>query len=150
MNTEEDLFGDVEALAKGLGFELVEFSVSRHKGSCQARAVIYAQSGTGISECSRFHRILLPRLEVLLSDQDLSLEVSSPGIERSFKSDREYGIFKGRGVRAYSRSMSDWVCGILSGFDGETISISRRGEKDVALGRLDIAKARLDHSQEVL
>lgn len=145
---KEGVFQDIEALVRSAGCELVEFTLSRHRGSSQVRAVIYAPGGTGIQECAAVHRLMQSRLQVLLGEQEPSVEVASPGTERVFKTEREYGIFKGRGVRLYSRERSDWVAGILAGCDGKSVTVrTRTGE--VALNLDDVAKARLDHSQEV-
>lgn len=144
----DSLFGEAESLVQSLGFQLVDFAVTRRGRSSHASVVIYSKEGTGIDECASVHRLLHPRLQVLLGESEPSLEVSSPGLEREFKTHREFLIFLGRGIKAYSRSRSDWVCGILSGFDGGTVSISAEGGV-VALPLEDVAKARLDYSQEV-
>ena len=146
--TSENLFSEAESLVESLGFKLVDFNLTRRRRSSHISVVIYSSGGTGIDECSAVHRLLHSRLQVLLGEAEPSLEVSSPGMEREFKSPREYEIFLGWGMRAYSRSKSDWVKGILSSFDEETVVIvSENGPENLSLA--DIAKARLDYSQEV-
>jgi len=135
---------------EGLGFRLVESSVRRHRGSTQVRVVIHSPDAlVGIDECSRVHRLLQARLEVTLGDQDLSLEVSSPGIDRSLKSEEEYDVFKGKGVKAYSRSQGSWIGGILLGSEGRSVLIRSRDGARVDIPFDDIAKIRLDHAEEV-
>lgn len=153
MDVEKDkasdsLFNEAESLVRSMGFQLVDFCLTRRGRVSYASAVIYSRDGTGIDECAAVHRLLHPRLQVLLGEAEPSLEVSSPGMEREFRSQREYLIFQGRGVKAFSRSRSDWVRGILSGFDGHTVVLSTESG-DAALPLDDIAKARLDYSQEV-
>lgn len=143
-----DLFSEAEALARGLGYELVEFTLSRHRSATQVRAVIYRPSGVGIRECTEYHRALAARLQVLLGEVDPYLEVSSPGTERTIKDRREYRIFCGRGLRAYLRSKGEWVSGIVVGQDEAQLFLENK-EGRLCLPFEDIAKARLDSSQEV-
>jgi ribosome maturation factor RimP len=146
--TSEKLFSEAESLVESLGIKLIDLSVTRHGRSSHIAAVIYSPGGTGIDQCSAVHRLLHPRFQVLLDEAEPTVEVSSPGMDREFKNPREYGIFQGRGIKAYSRAKSDWVKGILSSFDGEKVVIaSETGPLTLPLA--DIAKARLDYSQEV-
>jgi ribosome maturation factor RimP len=144
----DTLFSEAESLVQSLGYELVDFNLIRHRGSSQVKVVILAPGGTGIAECSAVHRLLHSRFQVLLGEAEPSLEVSSPGLDREIKKAREYRIFLGKGIRAFSRAKSDWVAGILSGFDGDSVSIVTQSGA-VSLQLQDIAKARLDYTQEV-
>jgi ribosome maturation factor RimP len=146
--TSEQLAREAESLVESKGYKLVDFNLTRRGRSTHIAVVIYSPGGTGIDECSAVHRLLHARFQVLLGEAEPSLEVSSPGMEREFRSPREYLIFQGRGVKAYSRAKSDWVRGILASFDGETVVIAtEKGPEGLNLA--DIAKARLDYSQEV-
>lgn len=138
---------DVEELLAGLGLSLVELTVSRHRGSTQVRAVIYSPEGTGIDQCSKAHRLIMPRLQVLLNEQDFYLEVTSPGVDRWIRSDREYSVFVGRGVRVLRKGESEWLLGRIVRTGPEAVVIGGSyGEQTVQYG--DIAKARLDYAQE--
>lgn len=138
---------DLEELLAGAGLSLVELNVSRHRGSVQVRAVVYAPGGTGIDECARAHRLIQPRLQVLLSEPDFHLEVASPGVDRWIRSDREYSIFEGRGVRILLREGGEWLTGRIVKADPSGLTIrNARGER--TLEYASIAKARLDYAQE--
>ena len=145
---ESDIYRkDLEELLAGAGLSLVELAVSRHRGSVQVRAVIYAAGGTGIDECSRAHRLIQPRLQILLSEPDFHLEVASPGVDRAIRSEREYSIFVGRGVRVLLKEGEEWLAGriVQAGPSGVTIR-GAWGER--TLEYASIAKARLDYAQE--
>ncbi|HSV56811.1 MAG TPA: hypothetical protein VLH39_06855 [Magnetospirillaceae bacterium] len=144
---ETDLYRkDLEELLSGAGLILVELVVSRHRGSTQVRAVIYAPVGTGIDECSRAHRLLQPRLQILLGVQDFHLEVASPGLDRWIRSEREYSIFVGRGVRILSAEGGDWLLGRIEMAGPSAVTIrSASGVRVVEYA--SIAKARLDCAQ---
>jgi ribosome maturation factor RimP len=102
----------------------------------------------GVDDCSRLHQALLPRLELAFPDQDLYVEVSSPGIERLIKDGAEFAHYIGRGVKCFRTDISDWSSGILQSAD-ETGLVLRGKTESIALNYGVIAKAKLDYSQEV-
>jgi ribosome maturation factor RimP len=147
------LYDTLEPVVKGLGMALIELAVSRRKGhgsfpgSVQVRAVIYKAGAMGIDDCSRVHRAVMPRLELVFPGLDVYLEVSSPGIDRLIKDGSEFGHFEGRGVRCYRTDISDWTGGILCSSDDKGI-VLKTLNGEVSLEYEVIAKAKLDHSEE--
>jgi len=143
----------LEAILKGLGFNLIELVVSRHRGSVQIRAVIYNGKSIGTDDCSKVHRAIMPRLELVFEGQEIYLEVSSPGIDRLIKDKEEFVHYKNRGIRCYRTDISDWTAGILESVDenGITIKIKDKLKSSLLMNlKFDIiAKAKLDFSQEV-
>jgi len=138
---------DLEELLSSIGLSLVELNISRHRGSTQVRVVIYSPEGTGINQCSKAHRLILPRLQVLLNEQDFHLEVASPGVDRWIRSDREYMVFVNRGVRILLREGNEWLLGRIVQADQIAVTIKGSfGER--AVEYKGIAKARLDYAQE--
>jgi len=133
----------LEDVLDGLGFKLIELTVSRHRGSVQVRAVIYNGSAIGTDDCSKVHRAITPRLELAFEGSDIYLEVSSPGIDRLIKDSAEFVHYKGRGVRCYCTNISDWTSGILESADEKGI-VLRTKEGAVRLEFDIIAKAKLD------
>ncbi|MDR0553518.1 MAG: ribosome assembly cofactor RimP [Treponema sp.] len=147
----DPLFDSLEPVIRGLGMSLVELTVSRHRGSTHIRAVVY-KAGVGLEDCSRAHHAILPRLELAFSRtekaEELSVEVSSPGIERLIKDGAEFVHYRGRGIRCFRTDIFDWTGGILRSADEKGLVLQGR-EGLVALGYDVIAKAKLDYSQEV-
>ena len=141
---QEALRGPLEEVIKGLGFDLIELAVSRHRGSAQVRVVIYNGSSIGTDECSRVHRAVTPRLELAFPESDIYLEVSSPGIDRLIKDSGEFVYYTGKGVRCYRTDISDWTEGILESADEKGILLKTK-EGAVRLEFDIIAKARLDN-----
>jgi ribosome maturation factor RimP len=132
----------LEPIARGLKLSLVESSVSRHRGSTQIRLVVYKEGDVSLDDCSAFHRAALPRLELLFAGRDLSVEVSSPGIDRLIKDGGEFRHYRGRYIRCYRRDLSDWFSGLLVSSDEKGIVLEKDGEHSLAYGI--IAKARLE------
>jgi ribosome maturation factor RimP len=138
----------LETMLRGLGLQLVEFTVSRRKKSVQVRAVVYHGGSLGVDECARAHHAILPRLELAFPGKDLYVEVSSPGIDRLIRDGAEAAHYRGRGVRCYRTDISDWSAGILEAADEKGIII-KGTEGTMRLDYDIIAKAKLDPAQEV-
>jgi ribosome maturation factor RimP len=156
-----DLKGPLEALVRGLGMELIELDIFRSKGSkspggrlgaVQIRAVVYKPGPLGTDDCARVHRAMVPRLDLAFPENELSVEVSTPGITRQIKDGVELAHYRGRGVRLLRTDISKdgtstWSAGLLEEADEQGITIKGEG----GIMRLDyamVAKARLDPSQE--
>ena len=133
---------------EGMGFALVDLSIGRRQGVTSVSVVLYRKEGVGVDDCARVSEMLAPRLETVDGIQDVSLEVSSPGIERTLRSLHEYAVFAGRGIRFLAGDETEWRRGIIDAVEGETLWLrSGRERKGFALST--IRKARLDHSAEV-
>jgi ribosome maturation factor RimP len=85
-------------------------------------------------------------LELAFPGEDLSVEVSSPGIDRLIKDGAELDHYRGEGIRCYRTDISDWTGGILLEADPEKLTL-RGQEGNLTLNLSIIAKAILD-SQE--
>ena len=133
----------IDGILNGLGLRLIEFSVSRHKGSIQVRVVIYKPDTIGHEDCTRAHRAVKPCLDLAFQGQEVLLEVSSPGISRSIKDGKELSNYAGREVTCYRLDISDWSSGILEKADEEGV-VLRSGKENLALKYEVIAKARLN------
>ena len=109
----ENLLTELEPLIANLGYRIVECDAGRVKRRLQVRLILYKDGGVGIDDCVRVHKLLYPRLEMMYDREDVALEVTSPGITRTFKSLREYDIFRGHPVRILPEDSSDWIRGII-------------------------------------
>ena len=145
---DDVLFFSLEPVVRGMGMSLVELNVYHGKarggnaGTVQIRAIVYRDGITGIDDCSRVHKGVFPRLELAFPGQDIYLEVSSPGIDRSLKDGSEFVHYIGRGVKCYRTDISDWTIGILAAADEKKIILREEGG-ETELPYEVIAKARL-------
>ena len=146
---DEALYNTLEPVIRGMDMTLVELNVFRQKGrgknpgSVQIRAVVFRDGIIGIDDCSKVHRGILPRLELAFPQLDISLEVSSPGIDRTIKDGSEFVHFIGKGVKCYRTDISDWTAGILCSADDTGVVLeAEEGKTTLPYGI--IAKARLN------
>ncbi|MEL3905971.1 MAG: ribosome maturation factor RimP [Treponema sp.] len=136
-------FADYEQLVAGLGYKLVDLQVIHQKSLWLIKAVIYSKTGVGVEDCSKVHRALLSRAEVLLNSQDIQMEVSSPGLNRVIKNAAEFPAFVGETVKVLEASCSDWLEGELLFADSTHICLKTSdGQKDIRYA--DIKKAKLN------
>jgi ribosome maturation factor RimP len=147
MSIEKKLTLELDRVIKGMGFEIVELKAKHVSQTLHVSLVVYRQDGVGINECVEIHRTVLPRLEVLLDTRDIHLEVSSPGLDRTIKSNREFGIFIGRTVRILRSTTGEWVNGVILA-SGETSCTVDTGQRKEDIPFDTIQKARLDDSEE--
>lgn len=141
-------YSDCEPLVSSLGYILVDLKIVPQKTTVHISAVIAnkdASSGIGVEDCSKVHHALLPRLEALLGTEDTYMEVTSPGMERNIKNAAEFALFKGREVRVWDKTVSDWVGGVIQDADDKSVTLlCEDGAKTVAFE--NIAKAKFIHN----
>jgi len=135
-------FQDCEPLIQGLGCSLVELVVFKRHTTWHIKVVITGPEGVGIAECTRVHRALLPRLEAILSSQDMYVEVTSPGLDRILKNAAEFSIFTGKQVKVWNSDISDWMAGTVVSSDREAVTL-RTDDKDMRIPYGKISKAKL-------
>jgi ribosome maturation factor RimP len=132
-----------------MGMTLVELNVFHGKsrkgkqGSVQIKAVVFKDGVTGIDDCARVHRGIMPRLELAFPGKDINMEVSSPGIDRLIKDGSEFAHYIGRLIRCYRTDISGWTAGILREADEKKIVLLSEGGETI-LPYEAIAKARLN------
>ncbi|MCR4399235.1 MAG: ribosome maturation factor RimP [Firmicutes bacterium] len=156
-----DIEGGVAAIVRpiveDMGLSLVEASFGRAGPTWVLRVVIFKPSGVDLDDCEAVSRRVsdaLDRADII--DRRYVLEVSSPGLERVFKSEDEYRIFVGRKVTLVTRSPVEGrnreISGVLLGLveneearavEGKAVKIATEaGEVTVPLDT--VRKARLD------
>lgn len=139
---DDKVFQALDALLKKMGLHLVELAVRTKNGNTKVQIVLFSPLGLSIDECSKAHRILIPHLEQLLENQDLYVEVSSPGLERGIKYLRELELYKGKKAKLLLEGMSEWTAGTLGGLSAGEITVeTAEGPQVYSVGK--ISKARL-------
>jgi len=146
--TEERLLEDLRPVVEGLGFHIVDLRGKQVKTTFHVSVIIHSPDGVGLDGCETVHRTVLPRLEMMEDNRDIHVEVSSPGIDRAFRTASEFAIFVGKGVRVLLKEENDWIGGIISSAGDKEVCLETDGDT-ACFGYAQIRKARLDDSQEV-
>mgnify|MGYP002624705315 CR=1 FL=1 len=128
-------------VAEQLGFELVDVEAVKDTYGVTLRVYIDRPEGMDLDGCETFHRALIPLVEPL--DYDY-LEVSSPGVDRPLKRDRDFERALGSEVEVhFYRAMEGQreTRGILADWDGDTVTLEQGAERRT-LKRKDCALIR--------
>ena len=128
-------------------FELVDVEFVKEAGNWFLRAYIDKPGGIGVDDCETVSR----RLSDLLDEQDFIeesyiLEVSSPGLGRPLKKDKDLERSIGESVdvrlfRAIDRQKE--FTGILKAWDKDTVTLEFEDEATLVIERPNIALIRL-------
>jgi ribosome maturation factor RimP len=130
-----------------LGLILVDVEHARAAGRVILRFVVDRPGGLSLDQVAAFHRALEPALDAadLIAGRHY-VEVSSPGLMRPLRRDRDFATFAGRTVRvstyapvAGSREFIGRLDGLV---DGE-VRLHLQDGRDIRLKREQVAKARL-------
>ncbi len=134
---------EVEDTLAGLGYGLVEFSAEFVKGRMHVHSVVHHPDGVSLDRLGEVHRVLEPRLEMLLDARDLYVEFSSPGIERKIKSFHEFALFRGRRVSILPINGSDRTVGMIDRADDLIVAVIDDSGKPHEFAPGSVNKARL-------
>lgn len=144
-------FAECSAVVSSAGFHLVELHVVPQSRTVRVTAVIASkdpEKDISLSDCSKAHRALAPKIIALLkiNEDDVSMELCSPGTERNFKNAAEFAVFAGRGVRVWSKAAGGWISGTVKSADKSQVVLETEDSSEKAVAYSDIAKAKFIHS----
>ena len=143
----EELYELTTALVDGMGFKLIAVEDVVERGKRLFRFYIDHPRGITVDDCGSVSR----ELEYLLDaefrfDGAYTLEVSSPGLDHSLKTEREFKHFVGRKIRLVLRGGAggrNVVVGRLASADGDGICVESEGGERQTIRMVDIARAEL-------
>lgn len=129
------------------GFEQVDLELAGRQGSYVLRLLIDKPGGVTINDCARVNR----ELSSLLDLEDpipsrYTLEVSSPGLDRPFKTERDFRRALGKRVKVISADENGGSVtrvGLLEGIEAGTVEIVCGEEKH----RIPVASIRKAHRE---
>ena len=128
-------------------FELVDVEYVKEAGNWYLRAYIDKVGGIAVDDCEVISRKLSDWLdEKDFISESYILEVSSPGLGRPLKKEKDFERSIGCEVdiklyRAVNRQKE--FTGMLKSYDKETVTIQVEGDEEMVFNRADIALIRL-------
>ncbi len=123
----EKIEGILEPLATSLGCELVACEWASDLGRRILRVFIDKEDGVMLEDCESFSRLIDPLLDVEgLVPEKYDLEVSSPGLNRPLRKQKDFEKFTGECVSIKTseplNNRSNYK-GLLQGVKGQTIQL---------------------------
>ncbi|MBT9779560.1 ribosome maturation factor RimP [Clostridium sp. MCC353] len=151
MTKREEYESKVESylmpLMKEHNFELVDVEYVKEAGNWYLRAYIDKEGGIAVDDCEVISRKLSDWLdEKDFISESYILEVSSPGLGRPLKKEKDFERSIGCEVdiklyRAVNRQKE--FTGMLKSYDKETVTIQAGDDEEMVFNRVDIALIRL-------
>ncbi len=128
-------------------YELVDVEYVKEGGNWYLRAYIDKEGGITVDDCEVISRTLSDWLdrEDFIADS-YTLEVSSPGLGRPLKKDKDFERSLGEAVelRLYKpRDKQKEFAGILKGYDRETVTVETEDGREEVFARQELALIRL-------
>ena len=128
-------------------FELVDVEYVKEGGNWYLRAYIDKEGGITVDDCELLSR----RMSDLLDEKDFVeesyiFEVSSPGLGRPLKKEKDYQRSLGKEVeiRTYKAIEKEKeFYGLLKSYDETTVTIEMEEDKEMIFAKTDIALIRL-------
>ena len=151
MSKREDYEQKTEALVMPLieenGFELVDVEYVKEAGNYYLRVYIDKEGGITVDDCEVISRALGDKLDAddFINDSYI-LEVSSPGLGRPLKKDKDFdrSIGKDVDIKLYKpmNKQKDYT-GTLKAYDKDTVTVTVEDGTELVLNRPEIALIRL-------
>jgi ribosome maturation factor RimP len=133
----------VVPVVDGHGLEFVDLEWRGLRPRGVLRLYVDKAGGVGIAECERLSREVGDVLDAAaVIDGGYDLEVSSPGLDRQLKKEREYRWAVGKQIRCWLAGGAE-VRGRLTEVTPEWLVLDRNGAR-TEVGRATVTKARLE------
>jgi ribosome maturation factor RimP len=151
--THQILLNEFERVVEPLGIQIVQLSAYTGKSGMNIRVVIHRNGGVTLDDCERVTRIFNDILTILepIDENNYTLQVSSPGIDRVFKDEKEYNIFASAHVKIVFDETSPYgeggvIRGVLKGLKGDSVVLVPHNEpkRELSIPLNSIRKTQLD------
>lgn len=131
----------LESIANPMGIEIVD--VEWNDKTASLTAFIETEQGVDLDTCEKFHNAIMEPIDSFdpTFDKPYTLNVSSPGLDRPFKTERDFERNLGKEVEIKLFAPlkgKKFLEGVLTAFDENTVTVNT-GE-ELKLPRNKIAK----------
>ena len=146
VSVSQAVMGLIEPVLMVEGLELVDVEYKKEGKNWVLRIFIDKEGGVTVADCQKVSHLtgdLIEVEETIITPY--SLEVSSPGLDRVLKREKDFLKFKGRQIRLHSLSPIDnrrKFTGILADFKDETVFLELDG-KLLEIPLRQVGKAKL-------
>ena len=146
VKTSEEIRNALEPIALGMGIEIVDVEFKQGKNP-SLTVFIDTENGVDLNTCEKFHRAIDDPLDELdpTYGEGYTLNVSSPGLDRPLKTDRDFqkNLGKKTEVKLFAplKGKKSFEA-VLTGFDENTVTLDL-GTEEIKLEKNKIAKINL-------
>jgi ribosome maturation factor RimP len=134
LKTEQSVFEKIEPTVSRLGYEVVDVEFAKKYGEDNLTVFIDCPNGVSLDDCEKVHYAIDPLLDELdpTGGKPYVLNVSSPGLDRPFKKQRDYERNYGKEVEIKLYAPQKGVKlfeGVLVSRNENTVTIEVKGEQ---------------------
>lgn len=144
---EEKTESLIMPIVEAHNFELVDVEYVKEGGNWYLRAYIDKEGGITVDDCEVVSRALGELLDKEdFIEEAYILEVSSPGLGRPLKKEKDFKRSLGEEVEVRTYRAIDKkkeFIGLLKAYDKESVTLQLEEEKEMTISRNDIALIRL-------
>lgn len=149
----EEIEAVIRACIESLSVDLVLAQFEQVEGRPTLQIFIEGEGGVSLKDCAQANRLLLESDDLAaLLESNISLEVSSPGVERPLRGSKDFQRFSGRRVQVKTRERVNGQrrhTGMIVSADELYLRLEIDGSTvDIPLDK--VAKAKLKLSTEEL
>lgn len=139
---QEEIRPMLEEIASAMGIEIVDIECNEKAASLTV--FIETEGGVDLDTCERFHNAIFDPIDELDPSygQPYTLNVSSPGLDRPFKTERDFerSLLKEVEIKLYAPLKGKkFLEGVLKEFDENSVTIEA-GKETLKIARNKIAK----------
>ena len=133
--SEQFLWSVLEPIISAGGFQCVDLQLQRNRRARRLGVIVYRADGVDAASLETLAREIRFQLP-LIGDapgnglEDVTLEVSSPGVERVLRAPREYAIFTGKAVRVLRGEATEWESAVIVAAAGESVTLQFDGGEE--------------------
>ncbi|AHH03812.1 Putative cytosolic protein [Borrelia nietonii YOR] len=134
-----EVYNLIKNVTDRLGIEIIEINTFRKRDEGRVQIILYKGDDFGVDTLCDLHKMILLNLEAVLK-YNFSLEISTPGINRKIKSDREFKVFEGKKIKLMLDN--DFEEGFILKAEEDSF-IFKTDNKEVKVLYNDVKKAKL-------
>ena len=143
---EQNIFNNLNPIVEANSIELCDVEFRKINDEDNLTVFLYTEDGITLDDCEKIHNLIDPVLDQLdpTKGEPYRLNVSSLGLDRPFKTNRDFERYLGLPVELKFYKKIDgkkWVNGVLADFNDEIITLDINDKifefdkKDIALAR---------------
>lgn len=127
-NLERLLWSVLEPVINAEGFRCVDLHLQRNRRSRRLGVIVYRADGVNAASLEALAREIRFQLPLIGGApghelEEVTLEVSSPGVERVLRAPREYAIFASKAVRILRGDATEWEAAVIVSAQAATVTL---------------------------
>ena len=132
---EQLLWSVLEPVINAEGFQCVDLQLQRSRRAHRLGVIVYRAHDLDAASLESLAREIHFQLPLIgdAPGTDLAgvtLEVSSPGVDRVLRGSREYAIFTSKAVRVLRAEATEWEAAVIVSSVGETVTLQFDGGEE--------------------